>query len=28
VIGLVISILFVGGRIGRSREPAVEQAGA
>jgi hypothetical protein len=28
VAGLVISIFFVGGRIGRSREPAVEQAGA
>jgi hypothetical protein len=28
VIGLVISIFFVGGRIGRSRQPAVERAGA
>jgi EmrB/QacA subfamily drug resistance transporter len=28
LIGLLISIFFVGGRIGRSREPAVERAGA
>jgi hypothetical protein len=28
VIGLVISIFFVGGRLGSSRQPAAERAGA